>query len=95
MGKDAVLHIRIDADEKQKAETLYEGMGTSLSEAVRIFIKQSNIVHGFPFSPISTEGKGTLKAQGALKVYAHQQMREDERVAWIRSLSDKYESLNR
>jgi len=95
MGKDAVLHVRIDMEEKQKAEALYERMGTNLSEAVRLFIRQSNIVHGFPFVLLSTEGKGMLKAQGALKVYAQQEMREEERISWIRSLSDKYESLNR
>ena len=95
MGKDAVLHIRIDADEKQKAEKLYEGVGTSLSEAVRIFIRQSFHSHGFPFVLLSSEGKGQLKAQGVLRVYASKEKRGSERIAWIKALSEKYESINR
>ncbi len=95
MGKDAVLHVRIDSSDKEKAEAIYEDMGTSLSEATRLFVKQTIKAHGFPFRLVSTKDKGKMNAQGVLRVYAHQEMRETEREAWIRSLSNKYESLNR
>lgn len=95
MGKDAVLHVRIDASDKSQAEEVYENLGTSLSEATRMFVKQSINANGFPFKPVNGNKKGKLAAQGALRMYAHREMRESEREAWIRSLSDKYESFNR
>ena len=36
MAKEATLQVRMDADLKEKAETLYKEMGTSFAEAVRI-----------------------------------------------------------
>ncbi len=95
MSKDAILHVRINAEDKEAAERIFADQGTSLSEAVRIFVKQSIKVNGLPFHPTSSEGKGGLHAQGRLEAYAHQEMREAEREAWIRSLSDKYEAFNR
>lgn len=95
MGKDAVLHVRIDALDKAEAERVYEELGTSLSEATRMFVKRSIKANGFPFRTANDSKKGSLAAQGALRMYAHREMRESEREAWIRSLSDKYESFNR
>ncbi len=95
MTKDAVLHVRLDPEKKACAEAIYASLGTSLSEATRMFINQSIQASGFPFVPHSSVGKGQLKAQGLLRSYAHTELREKEREAWIRSLSNKYESLNR
>ena len=49
MAKEATLQVRMDADLKEEAEQLYRDMGTSLSEAVRIFAKQSVLYGGMPF----------------------------------------------
>ncbi|MCH4184852.1 MAG: type II toxin-antitoxin system antitoxin, RelB/DinJ family [Eggerthellaceae bacterium] len=95
MGKDAILHVRIDPEDKTQAETIYGNMGSSLSEATRVFVRQSIISHGYPFRPTVSIGKGLMKAQGLLRVYAHHELRESEREAWIRSLSDKYATFNR
>lgn len=95
MGKDAVMHVRIDPELKADAEKLYASMGTTLSEAVRVFARQSVQRCGFPFFPTSTYGKGKMHAKGLLYAYADKAMREAEREAWIRSLSEKYAHLNR
>ena len=95
MGKDAIMHVRIDPEDKQEAERIFTDQGTSLSEAVRLFVKQSIKVQGLPFRPTSSVGKGRMKAQARLHIYAHHELREQEREAWIRSLSDKYETFNR
>jgi DNA-damage-inducible protein J len=95
MEKDAILHVRINSEDKELAEALYSDWGTSLSEAIRMFIKQSIKVNGLPFRPTDSLRKGHMKAQGILRIYANQKLREDEREAWIRSLSDKYETFNR
>lgn len=95
MAKDAIVHVRIDPEDKEAAEAIYKSMGTTLSEAIRVFVKQSIEHHGFPLYPVATTDKGKGKARGSLKMYAHRELREKEREAWIRSLSDKYETFNR
>ena len=49
MPKEAVMQIRMDANLKEQAETLYRNMGTSFAEAVRIFAKQSVEENAMPF----------------------------------------------
>lgn len=95
MSKEAILHVRIDPDDKAQAEQVYANLGTSLSEAVRIFIRQSIKDQRLPFHPTSSLNKGQMHAHNRLHAYAHQEHREQEREAWIRSLSDKYETFNR
>ncbi len=95
MAKDAVMHVRIDAETKEKAEGLYAGMGTSLSEAVRIFMSESIRSNGFPFRLTEGTPKGQMKAKGMLQAYTDSKTEGQERLAWIQSLSDKYEAANR
>ena len=41
MAMDATCQIRMDSDLKAQVEELYRNLGTSFSEAVRIFAQQS------------------------------------------------------
>ena len=93
--KDGIVHVRVSADDKEAAEAIYTDMGTSLSEAVRMFIHESIKLNTLPFRPVSGLTKGKMKAAGALHIYADKKMREAEREAWIKSLSKKYEDANR
>ena len=49
MPKTASLNIRLDADVKKNAESVYAHYGLSLTEAVTVFIHQSCNVGGLPF----------------------------------------------
>lgn len=49
MAKEATLQVRMDADLKEQAELLYQSMGTTLAEAVRIFARQSVAEKALPF----------------------------------------------
>lgn len=49
MAKEATLQVRMDADLKEQAESLYRAMGSSFAEAVRIFAKQSVAEKAMPF----------------------------------------------
>ncbi len=49
MPKTASLNIRLDADIKKTAESVYSRYGLSLAEAVTVFIHQSCNVGGLPF----------------------------------------------
>lgn len=49
MAKEATLQVRMDAELKEQVEALYKRMGTSFSEAVRIFARQSIQDKAMPF----------------------------------------------
>ena len=49
MAKTASLNIRLDAEIKKNAETVYSRYGLSLAEAVTVFIHQSCNIGGLPF----------------------------------------------
>jgi DNA-damage-inducible protein J len=49
MPKTANLNIRLDADVKKAAESVYSRYGLSLAEAVTVFLHQSCNVGGLPF----------------------------------------------
>lgn len=49
MAKEATFQVRMDADLKAQVEELYKKLGTSFSEAVRMFARQSVQENGMPF----------------------------------------------
>ena len=51
MAMDATVQIRMDSQLKMQVEELYKSMGTSFTEAVRIFAQQSVREGGMPFRP--------------------------------------------
>lgn len=46
-----VIQTRIDNQTKQNAELIFNKLGLSLSDAIRIFLSQSIISRGLPFQP--------------------------------------------
>lgn len=42
-------YIRIDSDLKEQCESLYRKLGTDLTTAIYVFLRQSLRVGGFPF----------------------------------------------
>ncbi|MBQ7737431.1 MAG: type II toxin-antitoxin system RelB/DinJ family antitoxin [Oscillospiraceae bacterium] len=51
MAMEATCQIRMDGELKAQVEELYRSLGTSFSEAVRIFAKQSVREGRMPFLP--------------------------------------------
>ncbi len=88
MAKEALLQVRLDPELKKKAELLYESMGMSLSEAVRVFLAKSVTDQRLPFTPSAKCPRGELKAFGALNIFASPSKREQECAAWISSLDE-------
>ena len=54
------LNIRIDDALKNQAEAVYGALGITVADAIRVFLSQSVIEHGFPFTP-KAEKKRTVK----------------------------------
>lgn len=85
--KRAILQVRIREDDKAQAERLYDAMGTSLAEAVRLFVAQSILMRKLPFQPMATQSKDGDAAYGVLRKYGNPNRRAEERNAWIEYLS--------
>ena len=51
MSSEAILQVTMDAELKEQAEALYQRLGTSLPEAVRMFARQSVEEDAMPFAP--------------------------------------------
>lgn len=90
MAKEATLQVRMDADLKEKVETLYRELGTSFAEAVRIFAKQSIVENGMPFVISATP----TNTYGRLSKYADSVKRAQEERAYERAVIEKYEKAD-
>lgn len=86
-SKRAILQVRIREEDKQHAERLYDAMGTSLAEAVRLFVAQSILMRKLPFQPVAVRSKDGTAAYGQLKAYGDPNRRSEERNAWIEYLA--------
>lgn len=84
MAKHATMQIRIDEDLKEQADRLFEALGLSPSEAVRLFVAQSVIERRLPFTPHLSKSEGGTSAFGKLRHYANPHLTGDERAAWLK-----------
>ncbi|WP_281508537.1 type II toxin-antitoxin system RelB/DinJ family antitoxin [Parvibacter caecicola] len=84
MGKQATLQVRIDATMKAEAEELFEALGLSLSEAVRLFVAKSVNGRRLPFTPHLSKSEGATSAFGKLRHYGNPAQSGDERTAWLK-----------
>lgn len=50
MAQNSLIQIRIDDSLKKEAEALFNDLGIDIPTAVRLFLKQSLIHNGIPFS---------------------------------------------
>ena len=81
--KTAVLHTRIDPKLKTQAETVFEKIGLSSSDAIRIFYKQVVLRKGLPFD-VSIPNKETAETLA--------KSRRGEDVETFDSLDELFES---
>ena len=88
MAKESVLQIRIDTTLKDAAESLYRDMGTTFSEAVRIFARQSVLSRGMPFSLRASPPEG--RSAGVFADYSNPALRGREADAFARAMEAKH-----
>ena len=91
MRADAVLQVRIDSNLKHEAEELFERLGISLADAVRMFVAQSIELQGLPFD-VKTDypGRKVLHAYGIAHKYADPSKIPLEDDAWASAVAEKY-----
>lgn len=89
MARDALFQVRMDPEMKKEAEQVFQGMGLTFSEAVRLFAAQAVVDQRLPFIPTTQRKHGNGSAFGMLHIFASPARRENERGSWIASLSAK------
>ena len=91
MAMQSVLQVRMDTELKNAAEKLYNELGTSFSEAVRIFAKKSVDEQAIPFTMNKVKKH---KAFGCLKKYANKDIIGKEREIIAEAIAEKYAKNN-
>ncbi len=86
MAKEAVYQVRMDADMKEQVETLYQRMGSSFADAIRMFAAQSLLEQGMPFKPTISSGK----AFGIASKRANPELMQHEQGAFARAMEQKH-----
>jgi DNA-damage-inducible protein J len=49
MAKSAIIRARIEPELKEEAETIFNELGLSITEAITLFYRQVKLVKGLPF----------------------------------------------
>jgi addiction module RelB/DinJ family antitoxin len=82
MARDTTVQFRIDSTVKEEAYAVFQQIGISPSEAVRVFLKQVQITRTLPFPVIAADAQGLAA--------------EDDYTEWLRSrLADAVKQLDR
>ena len=85
--KSTVMQLRMDAELKQDAESLFRELGTSFAEALRIFARQCVLTHSMPIA-IALPRQET--SSGAFAKYADPGKRKFESGAFARAMEAKH-----
>lgn len=84
------IRLRIDASLKEDAETLFKNMGMTMSEAIRVFLKQSVNSYGLPFRPhIKVPNQETIEAFKEVDSGDFTECSLDEFKKYIEEIDDK------
>ena len=83
MTNEVTVEIKLDADLKAAAEKLYQSVGTTFNEVIKLFVKQSVETGEVP----RTKKKS---AAGMLSAYANPAMIPFEKDAWPEAAVERY-----
>lgn len=90
MSKTSNLNVRVDAEIKKQAEQICVELGTSMSNAVNMFLRGMVRYHGFPFDlRLETPNAETIEA------FAEgDKMLKDSKTKRFSSVEELFEELN-
>ena len=75
--KDAVVRARVATDLKQEAEKVFEELGLTTTEAIRMFLAQVRPRRGMPFSVTLPTENDDLLASGEMRQAALDSIYDD------------------
>lgn len=88
MAKEATLQVRMDSDVKERVEALYQRMGTTFAEGVRMFAAQSLLMDGIPLT--MSAKKKPVPSYGMLSEFGNPALVEHERSAFGNAMEAKH-----
>lgn len=97
MPKESLFQARMDTDIKEQVEKIYENLGTSFTEAVRVFAKASIMAKGYPFiiQQDALQKNSNPDSFQTLLSFAGSISREiDEKKELAEARSEKYENTD-
>ena len=71
MAKTSLVTVKIDTSLKQAAESVFNDLGITVSQAVSMFYKQVQLQHAIPFAPEIPERVPNQRTSSALKEAKH------------------------
>ena len=84
MPTDSIVHVQVDEKIEREATAVLEGMGLTVSEAVRLMLLHIAVEKALPFEPFIPNAE-TIEAMEAV---------ERGEVTTVESLEDLFRSLN-
>jgi len=90
MAKTASLNIRLDADIKKTAESVYSHYGLTLAQAVTVFIHHSCTIGGLPFDLRPSQPN----AETLAAMMEAEQISRDPNVKGYRNMKELFEDLD-
>jgi len=75
--KDAVVRARVASDLKEEAEEVFEELGLTTTEAIRMFLAQVRLRRGMPFSITLNTDNDDLLVSGAMRQSALDSVYDD------------------
>lgn len=76
--KDAVVRARVASDLKEEAEEVFEELGLTTTEAIRMFLAQVRLRRGMPFAITLNIDNDDLLLGGAMRQSALDSVYDDE-----------------
>lgn len=84
------VRLRVESELKKNAESVFQNMGMTMSEAIRIFLKQSVNSSGLPFRPhLNSPNKITLQAFKSAEEGDFDELSEDDFSNYLQDLDNE------
>lgn len=86
----SLIQVRIDENIKEEAEEIFNSLGLSMSEAVRLFLKRAVIEQGLPFSMnLNNEKTGTTEQSIGDEKSPETKKNDFDPIAYIYSIGEE------
>lgn len=84
------VRLRIKSELKNSAEMLFENMGMTMSEAIRIFLTQAVNSCGLPFKPhLNKPNQTTINAFEAVKAGEFEEFTPEEFSSYLNEIANE------
>ena len=84
------VRLRVESELKKNAESVFQNMGMTMPEAIRIFLKQSVNSSGLPFRPhLNMPNKDTIQAFESVRAGEFEELSEANFSNYLKRLDNE------